>query len=138
MSLYGAQNSAVQASIINADTRVSNGAIQVIDRVLTTAVANDVTSLLSMSNTISGAPQFSQFVQILMNTGVFNDLNHPSRQFTLFIPTNNALARYQNVINSGDINQQRNVYILDYSYTIFTYILCVYLLNSSSSIDTCV
>lgn len=110
VSLSVSQNAAIQASIINADTRVSNGVVHVIDRVLTTSMPNDITSLLSIgTNTMGGATQFSQFVQILMNTGVFNDLNHPSRQFTLFIPTNAALSRFQNVINSGDVNQQRNV-----------------------------
>jgi hypothetical protein len=49
------------------------------------------------------------FVDALRSTGIFNDLRQPSRRFTLFIPTNEALARYQDIINSNDINRKRQV-----------------------------
>jgi hypothetical protein len=44
-------------------------------------------------------------------TGIFNDLKQPASHFTLFIPTNEALASYQDIINSNDLNQKRNVNI---------------------------
>ena len=51
----------------------------------------------------------SQFIDALRSTGISNDLKNPSINYTLFIPTNNALANYQNILNSGDLNQKKNV-----------------------------
>lgn len=48
-------------------------------------------------------------MDVLRNTGIFNDLRQPASHFTLFIPTNEALASYQDIINSNDLNQKRNV-----------------------------
>jgi hypothetical protein len=51
----------------------------------------------------------SQFVDALRITGIFNDLRQPSRKYTLFIPTNEALARYQDIIGGNDIDKKRKL-----------------------------
>lgn len=58
---------------------------------------------------LPNSPAFSQFVDALRSTGIFNDLKQPARQYTLFIPTNEALARYQDIITGNDIERKKNV-----------------------------
>jgi len=45
----------------------------------------------------------------LRSTGIFNDLNQPSKKYTLFIPTNQALSSYQDIINSGDLEKKKQL-----------------------------
>ena len=51
----------------------------------------------------------SQFVDALRSTGIFNDLKQPDAQYTLFIPTNDALARYQYILKGTDQTKIKEV-----------------------------
>jgi hypothetical protein len=42
-------------------------------------------------------------------TGIYNELKQPAKQFTLFIPTNDALARFQAIVSSNDVNLRKQV-----------------------------
>jgi hypothetical protein len=46
---------------------------------------------------------------LLRSTGIYNDLRQPGKQFTLFIPTNDALKRYQDIVNGNDMERKKNV-----------------------------
>jgi hypothetical protein len=37
-------------------------------------------------------------------SGIYNELKQPAKQFTLFIPSNDALARFQAIVSSNDVN----------------------------------
>jgi hypothetical protein len=111
VSLSFAQNPSIRTRITSGNNRVMNGVIHVVDKALTTLSTMDIASLLDKVSTINnpGSPAFNQFVDILRNTGVLNDLRQQGRRFTLFIPTNEALARYQDILNSNDFERKRRL-----------------------------
>lgn len=126
LTFSSSQTPSIRARVVNGNNRVSNGAIHVINRVLTDVLPTDVSSLLNMYPT-SSWPAFNQFIDVLKSTGVFNDLQQQSRQFTLFIPTNDALIQYQNIINGNDFDQKRNVI---YQYLVFNLKLIHFLIHT--------
>jgi hypothetical protein len=88
-----------------------NGVVHVVDKPLAYMASYDITSILDRYAGINspGIRPFNQFVDILRSTGIFNDLKQPAKQYTLFIPTNDALARYQDILNSNDETRKKNV-----------------------------
>jgi len=40
---------------------------------------------------------------------VLNDLKQQGKRFTLFIPTNDALKSYQDIVNGNDMDRKKNV-----------------------------
>jgi len=97
-------NQAVKSTIINGNDLASNGVIHVVDKPLTLITPLDVTLLLEKYSNVNSpsSPAFNQFVEALRNTGIFNDLKQPEKQYTLFIPTNDALAKYQDILKGTD------------------------------------
>ena len=69
-------NPQVSASIINGNARVSNGVIHVVDALLFPYASSDITAILDKYSNMNSAesPAFSQFVDALRSTGIFNDL----------------------------------------------------------------
>jgi hypothetical protein len=104
-------NPAIRTTIVNGNSRVSNGVIHIVDKPITQLSTSDITVILDKYSNVNnaGSPAFSQFVDALRSTGVFNDLKTPSKKYTLFIPTNEALARYQDILNSADMNKKKQL-----------------------------
>jgi hypothetical protein len=113
VTLSPVQNPSIVSRITYGNTRVMNGVVHVVDKPLAYLANYDITSILDKYATINspGIRPFNQFVDILRSTGIFNDLRQPAKQYTLFIPTNDALARYQDILNSNDLNRKKNVII---------------------------
>lgn len=111
VGFYLASNQAIRTTIVNGNSRVSNGVIHIVDRALTDVSSSDITSLLDKFSTqnTANSPAFSQFVDVLRSTGIFNDLRQPAKKYTLFIPTNEALMRYQDIINSNDLEKKKQL-----------------------------
>ena len=107
VSLQAQANPSIRTTIVNGNDRVSNGVVHIVDKPLVLAGNVDITAILSANN--AGSPAFSQFVDALRSTGIFNDLRQPSKKYTLFIPTNEALASYQDIMNSNDIERKRKL-----------------------------
>lgn len=105
--LQVASASGVVATIVDGNDRVSNGVIHIINKPLLQDGNVDINAILNSNN--PGTPAFSQFVDALRSTGIFNDLSQPSKKYTLFIPTNEALASYQDIMNSNDIDRKRKL-----------------------------
>lgn len=133
MTFSPANNPTVISRITYGNIRVMNGVVHIVDKPLSYLAPYDVTSILEKYASINspGIRPFNQFVDILRNTGIFNDLREPTKQYTLFIPTNDALSRYKDILNSNDIQQQKNVRLLDRSVsqlnTYFNFFLKAYL-----------
>lgn len=111
VTLHLSGNEAIRTKIVNGNSRVSNGVVHIVDRALTTASVSDITILLERysSQNMPNQPAFNQFVDALRSTGIFNDLKQPEKKYTLFIPTNEALARYQEVFSSNDADKKKNL-----------------------------
>ncbi len=101
----------IRSMIINGNDLVSNGVIHIVDKPLSQMTSTDITGLLEKYANINGPgqPAFSQFVDALRSTGIFNDLKEPSKQYTLFIPTNEALSRYQDIMKGNDEEKKKQV-----------------------------
>ena len=82
-----------------------------VDRALTQLGNVDITAILENYSQAKspGSPAFSIFVDALRSTGIFNDLQQPSKKYTLFIPTNDALSRYQDIFSSQDVNKKKQL-----------------------------
>lgn len=111
VTLSLANNQAIRTTITNGNSRVSNGVIHIVDRALTSISTSDIASLLEKyaSQNTPNQPAFNQFVEALRSTGIFNELKEPSKKYTLFIPTNDALSRYQDIINSNDMDKKKKL-----------------------------
>jgi uncharacterized surface protein with fasciclin (FAS1) repeats len=111
VTLQAQNNAALRTRVVSGNSRVSNGVVHVVDRALTTAQAADITTLLERysAQSMPNQPAFNQFVDALRSTGIFNDLKQPAKKYTLFIPTNEALSRYQDILNSNDANKKKNL-----------------------------
>lgn len=105
-------NPTLSTRIINGNNRVSNGVVHIVDRVLVPFIQQDINFLLdklAQSQSTLGA-SYSQFLSLLQSTGILNDLKQtPTRQYTLFIPTNDALSRFQSLLNTNDQNIKKQV-----------------------------
>jgi uncharacterized surface protein with fasciclin (FAS1) repeats len=104
-------NPSVRATIVDGNDLVSNGVIHTIDKPLSLFRSTDITGLLEKYANIQGPgqPAFSQFVDALRSTGIFNDLKQPSKQYTLFIPTDEALSRYQDIMKGNDQEKKKQL-----------------------------
>lgn len=104
-------NKAIKTSIKSGNSRVSNGVIHIVDKPLTQISSSDITVILDKysSQNSPDTPAFNQFVDVLRSTGILNDLKQPAKKYTLFIPTNQALASYQDIINSNDIDKKKRL-----------------------------
>jgi hypothetical protein len=104
-------NPSLSTRIINGNHRVSNGVVHIVDRVLVPFILQDINFLLDkLAQTQSTLGSYSQFLSLLQSTNVLNDLRQtPTRQYSLFIPTNNALQRFQSLVNTNDPNVQKQV-----------------------------
>lgn len=104
-------NPSVKARIVDGNDLVSNGVIHIIDKPLTLFTSSDIAGLLEKYSSMNSPeqPAFSQFVDALRSTGIFNDLKEPSKQYTLFIPTNEALAQYQDIMKGNDEEKKKQV-----------------------------
>ena len=111
VSLHLSSNPSIRTSVINGNSRVSNGVIHIVDRALTAVSSSDITGLLERysSQNMPNQPAFNQFVDALRSTGIFNDLKQPAKKYTLFIPTNDALSRYQDILNSNDVEKKKKL-----------------------------
>ena len=109
--LHMVGNEAIRTRIVNGNSRVSNGVVHVVDRLLTSTAFVNIATLLERysSQNMPNQPAFNQFVDALRSTGIFNDLQQPEKKYTLFIPTNEALSRYQEIFNSDDAEKKRNL-----------------------------
>lgn len=104
-------NPSIRATIVNGNDLVSNGVIHIVDKPLTLFTTSDITGLLEKYSTMNGPgqPAFNQFVDALRSTGIFNDLKQPSKQYTLFIPTNEALSKYQDIMKGNDQEKKKQL-----------------------------
>jgi uncharacterized surface protein with fasciclin (FAS1) repeats len=104
-------NPSIRATIVNGNDLVSNGVIHIVDKPLTLFTTRDITGLLEKYSNMNGPgqPAFSQFVDALRSTGIFNDLKQPSKMYTLFIPTNEALSRYQDIMKGNDQEKKKQL-----------------------------
>jgi len=104
-------NPSVKAKIVDGNDLVSNGVIHIIDKPLTLFTSSDIAGLLEKYSSMNSPdqPAFSQFVDALRSTGIFNDLKTPSKQYTLFIPTNEALAQYQDIMKGNDEEKKKQL-----------------------------
>ncbi|CAF0733711.1 unnamed protein product [Brachionus calyciflorus] len=111
ITLQLANNPSIRTSITKGNSRVSNGVVHVVDRALSSVSSSDITSLLEKYSAANmpNQPAFNQFVEALRSTGIFNDLKQPAKKYTLFIPTNEALSRYQDVFNSNDDEKKKKL-----------------------------
>ncbi len=104
-------NPSVRSRIVNGNDLVSNGVIHIVDKPLTLFTTMDVSAVLEKYAAVQGPgqPAFSQFVDALRSTGIFNDLKSPSKQYTLFIPTDEALSRYQDIMKGSDQEKKKQL-----------------------------
>ncbi|RNA17339.1 adhesin [Brachionus plicatilis] len=111
VSLHLSGNEAVRTRIVNGNSRVSNGVVHIVDRVLSLTGVMDITAFLERysAQNMPNQPAFNQFVKELRDTGIFSELNQPEKKYTLFIPTDEALARYQQVLGSNNAEQKKNL-----------------------------
>ena len=133
----------VQTRIIDGNIGVANGAIHVVDRPLMQYINPDITTVLDKysSSNANGLPSirlnsikfpkyfllinslslaFSTFYNVLKSTGVYNDLKILTKQFTVFIPTNDALSKFQSIVNSNDATLIQQVcYFLFFTFIWF-------------------
>lgn len=111
VSLALQRNPQIVGSITNGNDRVSNGVIHVVDTLLFPYQSSDITTVLDRYSALNtpGTPAFSQFIEVLRSTGVMNDLKQQGKQFTLFIPTNDALKGYQDIVNGNDMDRKKNL-----------------------------
>lgn len=104
-------NPSIRSMIIEGNDLTSNGVVHVVDKPLSLFRSSDITGLLEKYASINGPgqPAFSQFVDALRSTGIFNDLKEPAKQYTLFIPTNEALSRYQDIMKGNDEEKKKQL-----------------------------
>lgn len=104
-------NPSIKAVIVDGNDLVANGVIHTVDRPLSLFRSTDITGLLEKYASVQGPgqPAFSQFVDALRSTGIFNDLKEPSKQYTLFIPTDEALSRYQDIMKGNDQEKKKQL-----------------------------
>ncbi len=67
-------------------------------------------------------------MEALRNTGIFNDLKQPDKQYTLFIPTNDALAKYQDILKGTDQDKIKQV-LLNFFFNEFEFNIFLNKLN---------
>lgn len=104
-------NPSIRAKIVEGNDLVSNGVIHIVDKPLTLFVPMDVSQVLEKYSSLAdpNKPALNQFVDALRSTGIFNDLKSPSKQYTLFIPTDDALSRYQDIMKGNDQEKKKQL-----------------------------
>jgi uncharacterized surface protein with fasciclin (FAS1) repeats len=107
VTLSSSRNPSLRTTITNGNSRVSNGVIHVVNKAL--IEGGDITQFLQQyAQGTGGSPAFNQFVDALASTGILRDLTRPDQKYTLFIPTNEALAQYNDIMigNNQDRKKQ--------------------------------